>query len=141
MLTLSYVFSRSIKPTYTLCFFSRAFWPICFRVKIGSTHPFSDLKPRYSSSIKSPVTLRTLSTNIPVYIFLANGSITLTFTPLPFTLVQRNNHSRSPVFKKQETTPLSKAIFHSLQILSTTMSPPPSIISPVTSFLPAAFLF
>ena len=33
LLTLSYAFSRSLKPTYTLRFFSSAFLPICFSVK------------------------------------------------------------------------------------------------------------
>ena len=39
LLTLSYALSRSIIPAYTLPFFSCAFSPVCFRVKIWSTHP------------------------------------------------------------------------------------------------------
>ena len=40
-----------------------------FRVKIWSTHHFPALKPPCSSSIQPSVTLRTLSTRIPAYMF------------------------------------------------------------------------
>ena len=51
-LTLSYTVSRSIKPTYTLHFFSYTFSAICSSTKISSIHPLPNLKTPYSSSIK-----------------------------------------------------------------------------------------
>ena len=119
LLILSYAFSKSIKPKYILCFFSHAFLPICIQVKIQSTHPLPDLKPPCSSSIKLSVTLWIMCMNIHTH-FFKHAYIFLTFSPLSLILVQWNNHSMS-----SGISPVSKSILHSLQILSTNLSPLP----------------
>ena len=106
---------------------------------ISSTHSLPALKLLCSSSIKPSVTLPILATRIPAYIFSNHAYYTITFRPFFFTHVQWNTHIEG--LQSSGTTPLSKAMLHSFQIQSTTLSSPSFIISPVTSTLSASFLF
>ena len=69
LLTLSYAFSRFIRPIYTLPFFKCALSSISFTVKTWPTHPYIYVKPSFPSSIKPLVTQRIQSTKIPLYIY------------------------------------------------------------------------
>ena len=80
-------------------FFSSAFSPICFTVKIWSTTPLSliwNFLPRPPSN---PQSLYRLSLLLSLDILQANTSITPTFSPLSFNIVQWSNHNKLPVFR------------------------------------------
>ena len=66
--------------------------------------PPPDLRPPCSLSVGPSVTLRTLSTSIPKYIFPTNYTyIVLAVIPLHFNLAQWNNHNRSLVLRHYTT--------------------------------------
>ena len=123
----------------TLYVFFRAFWSICFRVKVWSTTSPSliwNYLPRHHSN---PQSIYGLCLLLSVHILQANTFIIPTFgisSPLPYYSETITVDSPS-----SGTIPLSKAILRILQIQSTTMLTPSSIISPVTSSLPDAFPF
>ena len=120
--TLSYAFSKFIKSTFTLRFFSRGFSPICFKVKIKFTQPIPDLKPPCLSSIRPTVTLRTLSTKISHIIGLQPCTVQQS---QQLSNLQAPHHPQRPYYTTSRSCPPPSHFHH--------------LLSLVTSSLPAAF--